>query len=220
MEKGRRSKSLFILGLSLLLLGTTIGFAAFSANLNISSSATVTPNEEDFKVVVSGSGTDSSIDVVSPNIVGGATAGDVKIINSNGSSSTNINVDFTEPGQSVTYEFFVHNVGQYDAFLNTLTFKNVVDSDSKKICNVVEEGDASLELVNKACEDIELSMELKQGSQFINFKDSVSFDEIILKKGYVSSGKVNIIYPEGSERADGAFNVQFGDIELTYSSAD
>ncbi len=220
MEKGRRSKSLFILGLSLLLLGTTIGFAAFSANLNISSSATVTPNEEDFKVVVSGSGTDSSVDVVSPNIVGDAIAGDAKIINSNGSSSTNINVDFTEPGQSVTYEFFVHNVGQYDAFLNTLTFKNVIDSDSRKICNVAEGSEATLELVNKACEDIELSIDLRQGTEFINFKDSMSFDEIKLKKGYVSSGKINITYPEESERADGAFNVQFGDIELTYSSAD
>ena len=220
MEKGRRSKSLFILVLSLLLLGTTIGFAAFSANLNISSSATVTPNEEDFKLLVSGSNIDPNVNIVNPEIVGDATADDITINNSKNSSSTSINVNFTEPGQSVAYLFYLHNVGQYDAFLNTLTFKNVVDSDSKKICNVVEEGDASLELVNKACEDIELSMDLKQGSQFINFKDSMSFDEIKLKKGYVTSGKVNIIYPEGSERADGAFNVQFGDIELTYSSAD
>ena len=130
MEKGRRSKSLFILVLSLLLLATTIGFAAFSANLNISSSATVTPNEEDFKLLVSGSNIDPNVNIVNPEIVGDATADDITINNSKNSSSTSINVNFTEPGQSVAYLFYLHNVGQYDAFLNTLTFKNVVDSDS------------------------------------------------------------------------------------------
>ena len=32
----------------------TVGFAAFSTTLNISSSATVTPNSEDFKIVAYG----------------------------------------------------------------------------------------------------------------------------------------------------------------------
>ena len=109
MEKGRRSKSLFILVLSLLLLGTTIGFAAFSANLNISSSATVTPNEEDFKLLVSGSNIDPNVNIVNPEIVGDATADDITINNSKNSSSTSINVNFTEPGQSVTYLFYLHN---------------------------------------------------------------------------------------------------------------
>lgn len=219
MEKDRRSKSLFILGLSILLLGTTLGFAAFSANLRVSSSATVTPNEVDFKVVASGSETDSSVDIVSPSTVGGASADDVVIVNEKGSSSTSINVNFTEPGQSVTYKFYLHNIGEYDAYLKSLLFKNVLDSDSKKICNVVEGSDASIELVNLACEDIEISMDFKNGSEYVNFKDDMTFDSLKLRKGIVSSGMINIVYPEGSDRADGAFNVQFGDIEITYSTA-
>lgn len=220
MEKDRRSKSLFILGLSILLLGTTLGFAAFSANLRVSSSATVTPNEVDFKVVASGSETDSSVDIVSPNTVGGASADDVVIVNEKGSSSANINVNFTEPGQSVTYQFFIHNEGEYDAHLKSLEFKNVIDSNSKKICNVVDGSDATVDLVNQACEDIEISVEIKNGSDFLEFKDSNTFENVTLLKGRVSSGKFNITYPDGSARADGAFNIQFGDIELTYSSAD
>lgn len=219
MEKGRRSKSLLILGLSVLLLGTTLGFAAFSSNLSISSNAMVTPNEADFKLLVSGSETDSNVNVVSPEVVGGAIAEDITIINEKGSSSTSINVNFTEPGQSVTYQFYLHNVGKYDAFLKSIIFKNVVDSNSKKICNVAENSEATLELVNKACEYIEISADLNNGSRFLNFKDDMIFETLKLVKGNVSSGKINILYPEGSAVADGEFNVQFGDIELNYSTS-
>ena len=52
MEKTRQIKILSIVALVVAIAGMTLGFAAFSTTLSISSSATVTPNSDDFKVVV------------------------------------------------------------------------------------------------------------------------------------------------------------------------
>ena len=54
MEKNRQIKILSIVALVLAIAGMSLGFAAFSSTLTISSSATVTPNSNDFKVVVYG----------------------------------------------------------------------------------------------------------------------------------------------------------------------
>ena len=54
MEKERQVKLLSIIALVVAITGMTLGFAAFSTTLNISSSATVTPNSSDFKINVYG----------------------------------------------------------------------------------------------------------------------------------------------------------------------
>ena len=50
MEKQRQMKLLSIVTLVVAIIGMTLGFAAFSTTLSISSSATVTPTSEDFKI--------------------------------------------------------------------------------------------------------------------------------------------------------------------------
>lgn len=54
MEKQRQMKLLSIVALVVAIIGMTLGFAAFSTTLSISSSATVTPNSEDFKISLYG----------------------------------------------------------------------------------------------------------------------------------------------------------------------
>ena len=54
MEKVRQVKVLSIFALVLAILGMSLGFATFSSTLNISSSATVSPNSEDFKMRIYG----------------------------------------------------------------------------------------------------------------------------------------------------------------------
>ena len=45
----RKTKIITIVALVIAIFGMTLGFAAFSATLNISTSATVAPNSEDLK---------------------------------------------------------------------------------------------------------------------------------------------------------------------------
>ena len=54
MERNRQTKVIAIVALCVAVVGLTLGFAAFSNTLTISSSATVTPNESDFKLTVYG----------------------------------------------------------------------------------------------------------------------------------------------------------------------
>lgn len=54
MERDRKIRMLSIVALVLAITGMSLGFAAFSSTLTISSSATVTPNSDDFKIKVYG----------------------------------------------------------------------------------------------------------------------------------------------------------------------
>ena len=54
MRRRQKTKTVAIIALTISVLGLTLGFAAFSNVLTISSSATVTPNESDFKLQLYG----------------------------------------------------------------------------------------------------------------------------------------------------------------------
>ena len=54
MKNSRQTKLLVIIALVLALTGMSLGFAAFSSTLSISSSASVTPNSSDFKIKIYG----------------------------------------------------------------------------------------------------------------------------------------------------------------------
>ena len=54
MRKNQKQKIMAIVALCISVLGLTLGFAAFSNTLTISSSATVTPDSKDFKLVLYG----------------------------------------------------------------------------------------------------------------------------------------------------------------------
>ena len=54
MKQNKQSKLVAILALCVSVVGLTLGFAAFSNTLTISSSATVKPDQKDFKIVAYG----------------------------------------------------------------------------------------------------------------------------------------------------------------------
>lgn len=109
MEKERSSKIIAIVALVVAVIALSIGFASYSNSVNISSSATVTPTN-DFSVLFSSSA--SSLltnDVEAFNVSDGATATDAVIDNGTTIPTIgNLSATFTDPGQSVTYRFYVH----------------------------------------------------------------------------------------------------------------
>mgnify|MGYP003321431600 CR=1 FL=1 len=181
MEKTRQMKILSIIALVVAIAGMTLGFAAFSTTLSISSSATVTPNSEDFKVVLSGSETDSNVNLVDYIIDGDATAEQGYCDGLNFETS---NIVFTAPGQKVTYSTYIHNIGKYTAYLKELKFGNVDGTTSKKVCTADVEKGTSQSLVDSACEGIRIYFETYvNGIKFQHFSDSEYnyYNEIITK---------------------------------------
>ncbi|MBR6690634.1 MAG: hypothetical protein IKL65_04825, partial [Bacilli bacterium] len=82
----------------------SIGFAAFSSTLRISSQASVTPNSNTFSVVFSSDENSLKTDAVAANP---SNLGDPATIdNSSNPTISGLNAKFTAPNQSVTYTFY------------------------------------------------------------------------------------------------------------------
>lgn len=167
MEKNRSTKIIAIAALFIAVIGLSIGFAAFSSTLTINSSATVTPEQSQWKVGFVFSTTDALSTYYNTPAVGTYTiannvtlgqeyvaSADVKILNvetSNNSGSAlleNLSAAFTAPGQKVTYKFYVKNESPMPAYLHAVRYTG------NKSCGAVASGDGDATLVQNACDNI------------------------------------------------------------------
>lgn len=215
MERDRGTKIIAIVALCVAIVGLSVGFAAFSSNLTINSSAKVTPNASDFDVNFSTSNTselDGTVNGVGTN---SATGEDATIDNSDAPTITGLKANFTEPGQTVTYSFHAHNAGKYVAYLNNVTYSNVSGKTATKVCTAGSGTDATK--VEAACNGISVSV--KVGSDtYTGSMDRITSHSLAIDT--YEEVVVTIEYASDATRADGDFDVAFGDIVLTYDSVD
>ena len=239
MRQNRQSKVVAILALCVSVVGLTLGFAAFSNTLTISSSATVSPDETDFNINVYGitdfkgtiiTGTISSppVEFFTSETTSVAnkysssdlalTASDSKITD-NGKSITisDINVGLTEPGQFVSYYYMIKNEGEYDVYLDL----NKYDTEEMVIGGYQIEGTCtagegtSETLVNEACPYVILTNDLHRydyGELYANGY------YVQMKKGEYIILQRTIKYESTNKLADGAFYVAFEDLTLEFTS--
>lgn len=215
MDRDRSTKVIAIVALCVAVFGLSVGFAAFSNDLTIKSEATVKPNASDFDVNFSSSDTSETDGTVTATSTAGVTAQDATINNATAPTISGIKVEFTEPGQSAKYSFFAHNAGKYNAFLNNVTFKNVTDANANIVCVAAEGTNANM--VASACQGI--SIKVKVGTTtFAESTPTITSHELTIDQ--YEPVEVTIEYRTGAARADGDFQVNIGDIVLTYGSVD
>ena len=203
----RDRKKLVIFMLMFSIASLSIGFAAFTTTLNISSSASVTPNSDNFKVRFSTSPDSLVEDKVVPTTGPGiASASNATINNSITPTVGNIAITFTGPGFA-EYVVYVRNVGAYTAYLNTINF------NGEKECEAV--GEATPELVGKACEALRYSVRISNGS---GFTESSSLENMPLEKNGSMKISMFFSYDVDGALSDGPFSVKFPEISLTYST--
>lgn len=217
----RRTKSKKQIAIIIILLvaviGLSIGFAAFSTNLLISSSANITTSSTDFSVKFSSNATSLATSAVVPT-VSGATGDNATIDNSGATPKiTGLKANFTAPNQSVTYTFYAHNVGEYEAFLKSITFEKVTGSNETKVCTKIDQT-ATDSLITSACSAIKVSIQV--GSQSADKTTTGITNHSLTAKTGKETVVVTITYDAGGSKADGDFSVAFGDIKLAYSSTD
>ena len=237
MEKNRSSKVIIILILLVVVLGVSVGFAAFSQNLTISSKAKVKPNNNMYIYFASQDTKVNNKIVADPvsatpaqyDIVGGVESEHKAVIDNTYASEqspkiTDLRADFTEPGQTVKYSFYVYNAWEYDAYL-----KNII-IDSTKECTAKEgtlsddetTRTAQIARINNACEGISVSV--KVGDDAAVSTTTENIDNHVLRAEGSNGGtgfepiEVIITYAANSSVADTDFDVTFGDITLNYSS--
>ena len=226
-----KNKKLTIVVLAIAVVSLTIGFAAFSSSLNISSSATVAPNSSNFSVRLSNSKTsyESGNLPNSPTIVGNVTApigfnvaGAAFMVAASGGASASIG--FVEPGASVTYTLYVRNDGKYTAYLNEIIFddadaSNVDGSTSFKVC--ITSG-STLSLMNEACKAISATVTISNGTKTETATNATKsgISGFTLAPGSSADVTIKFEYASNGARADGPFNVYFGNIKFNFSTVD
>lgn len=216
MEKDRSSKVIAIVALLVAVVGLSVGFAAFSSTLTISSSANVTPNSDTFKVVFSSNDTTLTTEAVNGNVTGtGASATAATINNDTNPTISGLAATFTEPGQKVVYTFYAHNSGEYEAFLKSVTYANVTGKSESRVCTPGR--DTTAALVTNACDDI--SVKVNVGTTNTTASKANITGHSLAKTDF-EPVTVTIEYASNGDRADGDFSVAFGDISLVYSSVD
>lgn len=218
MERDRGTKVIAVIALVVAIVGLSVGFAAFTSQLTINaSSSTVNPSDSAFAVKFSTTASKVEKGEVTPEVTPGevdgfsgnqATISDDKTI-------TNIGGTFTAPGQSIKYEFFVRNDGEYDAYLKSIIYSNVDETSNIK-CEALSTTTPAL--VEKACKGFELKVEV--GSHNTATSTVASITEQKLAKKTDEKVVVTLTYKPDAERADGDFTVKFGAITLNYSSSD
>ena len=209
MEKQRQIKILSIVALVLAISAMTLGFAAFSTTLSISSSASVTPSSADFAVKFSTSSTSLVTDAVVPSSkTTGLTTTNGTIVNGASPTLTNLSATFTSPGQYAEYTVYARNSGEYTAYLNNINYLG------EKIC--IASTGTTESLVQSACEDINVKVTI--GST--TYDDTTPISSHPLAKGVSEAVKVKLEYAENGKAVDGSFKITFPSISLVYSTVD
>lgn len=214
MGENRYYKMVSVLALVVGVIGVTLGYAAFSNTLTIESTAEVTPDASKFNVDFSSASNAVVTNAVTPTL---STSDDVNFTATNGTidntsdpTITNLHATFTEPGQTVTYTFYAYNAGEYIAYLNSINF------DGTKTCTA--RTGTTADLVATACNGISLSVQVGSETAATATVDPINGHTL----GIGAADQVTVVmtYAAGSGIADGAFDVEFPDIVLTYDSAD
>ena len=213
MGENKGYKILAVIALVLGVVGVTLGYAAFSNTLTISSTASVTPDASTFNVDFSSSSTAVQTNDITPTLsanVVGFTATNATIDNTNSPTISNLKATFTEPGQSATYTFYAYNAGEYIAYLKSIVFSGTKTCTAKT--------GTTQSLVDSACNGITLNV--KVGSEAATTTSVASVSNHALAINGAEEITVVISYANGSAVADGDFDVTLPSIVLTYNSVD
>ena len=206
--RSNNSKYLVLAALIVSVVALSLGFAAMTSTLTISSSASVNYDGSDhFNVSLSKANNSISVGSVTATATGGAT-GDSATINSAGTTISGLKANFTDVGQTVKYTLYTYNAGEFLAYLNSVSF-------GTKTCTAVSGTNQTY--VNAACNDISLSV--KVGSATYTASNT-NISSHSLATGSAETVEVTIAYAANGATADGDFTVAFGDVVLTYGSAD
>lgn len=232
MEKARQVKILSIVALVLAIAGMTLGFAAFSTTLSISSSATVTPSSDDFKITIYGvededmlagfvnNGYESlELSSVRGNSICSSSSVErtLATIDNTNHTISNISVNFKNEVAQVIYLFMLKNEGKYDAYLdlsnmNFMNGKYNLYEMVNKTC--VADVGTSEDLVKEACNGLELSFGIFDDEK-MTYK-SIDSDHLLIPVDGYEIFAYSLHYK--GPYADGPFDVNIDDFQLKFST--
>ncbi len=237
MEKKRQIKILAIITLVLAVTALTLGYAAFSTTLNISSSASVTPTSDDFKMTVYGfkdlesreqfiqNGYIFNENYFDSNTLHGFNSGTNSGIWLNSATIDNVNkkisnisATITDDGVYAPYPLLIRNEGKYAAYLNIDDFTPYETTIAAPITygTCTAEPGTSQALVNGICDKIYV-MEIIT-LRIDNIEVNIDEGYVMIPPGEYLLFSITITADNFDYPADGPFSVSFPDIKLNFST--
>lgn len=184
MSISRKPKIIYIIALTIAICGMTLGFAAFSASLTISSSATVTPNENEFSLKMYGFVGENIDNIYNMDEFSNETSSNIykvykdndelvpiNMISTINSSALKLDmgqVELKNPGDGVLTLVKIVNEGNYDAYFYTSQLDNIVYDGE---C-IASDG-TSQTLVNDVCSCVARSANLQSVQSFEAYKQYI-----------------------------------------------
>ena len=239
MEKDRKIKMLSIIALVFAIAGMSLGFAAFSSTLNISSSATVTPNSDDFLIKVYGFNQSKSLtdmgEGFDPSWLS-ETEGHAYVYSTdttmytpavisrsnNNTSISNISVQITNDMYfSAEYYFFITNEGAYAANIEYSQFERFYSNTYSKECSY--DDNTTPVLAEKTCDNINLYIALTEldETELLNSATQTTVDfnsGYSLQPGETIFMCIGIKADDAAALPDGNMTIEFGDINLEFTT--
>lgn len=216
-----KSRSIMIIILLVGVISLSIGLAVFSSTLNIKSGTTVSPDPSKFKIAASASKDNTTSLQISPSAYvlpsGLISNSSTATITNSGNMVTISNVKpyFTAPGQIIEYIFYVHNIGEYPAYLKSysqfllprcVSLEGTTDSLVQQACNDINTGICLLDF-NGRCN---------------NSQSDLDKNNYVIPVGGSTKISVRLNYSLYSNRdnvvADGPFTVEFDNINIVFGS--
>ncbi len=213
-----QKKMIYIGILVTIMVVITVGFAAFSKTLNIKTFTSINTNPNNFNFTVSGSKTELDLLEVEPHsIIGKNVTANTANIHQNNNTFliSNIKPTFNKnTGGYVDYIFYVHNTGKMNAYLKKESL-----SDYSIRCTP-REGTTD-NLVQQACEKLYVNVYYSYPSAYYFLFINELTSKIRIAPETFLSIEVRVGIDESSQNsafADGPFDVEVDDIELTLFS--
>ena len=205
----RDSKLIAIVALVVAVVGLGIGFAAFTTNLTISSSAKVTPSQSAFKVKFKANTLSCATHTGSGSAASSGTIG------TDGLSISGISVTLTKPGDSVTCTATITAEGDYTAYLTGI-------STSKLTCS----GTGTLgALGTEACKSIKATFSVGAASVTSTTAETTATtigNDTTLSKGGDTFGTntftLKVEYLSSGKPTDEALTITIPKTTLTYET--
>jgi len=243
MEKERGYKVITIVALLVAIVGLTVGFAAFTRDLNISFSESKVNvgGTLDVKYLASDDPNDTNKEITgflaydsSKYDSAPFTASNV-MISDDYSTLSGMGATFTGKEQAVQYDVYFYNNSEYDVYLTDIIYEDYIGADKYKVCTALTGTDQ--DLVDTACENIHIVVAIASFDEFI----PIAIDDellISLSNGVITSKEIahfvfTIVYddvdsdvlklPEGFDGTshvipNGDFKINFGNIKMKVSS--
>lgn len=209
------TRTLEILALFISICCLTSGFLAYSQYIRISSNLMYNQNDLNFKVIFSTTKDGKDVGIIESIIQSDNSnfkATNAIIDNSGNPTIKNIDINFTAPGQKVTYKFYAYNSGDYTAYLKNIVYNSVSNLNKNKIC--LSNQNQSYEQINSWCDNIKISIkvnELNTTKTLSNIKNM----KIVPRESQEIEVTIEYLYTD--KPIGDNLEVIFGDITLYYS---